>query len=93
MLEKVVKSLVTVRQKSPFRLRFRVSASSPEAIEICGECFPDVSLWKDFMIREMFRRVRLRPADRALLDDEIWIGIRNSKGQGGFGRLQLKLID
>ena len=37
---------------------------APEAIEICGECFPDVSIWKGFMIREMFRRVRLRPADR-----------------------------
>jgi hypothetical protein len=37
--------------------------------------------------------VRLRQADRALLEDEIWIGIRNSKGQGGFGRLWLKLIE
>jgi hypothetical protein len=93
LLEKVVRSLVTVQQKSPFQLRFRVTASGPEAIEICGECFPDVSIWKGFMIREMFRRVRLRPADRALLEDEIWIGIRNGKGQGGFGHLSLKLIN
>jgi len=93
LLEKVVKSLVTVQQKSPFRLRFRVVSSSAEAIEICGECFPDVSIWKGFMIREMFRRVRLRAADSALLEDEIWISIRNNKGQGGFGRLKLALID
>jgi hypothetical protein len=93
LLEKIVQSMVTVQQKSPFRLRFRVASSSPEAIEICGECFPDVPIWKGFMIREVFRRVRLRPADRALLEDEIWIGIRNNKGQGGFGRLKLKLID
>ncbi len=93
LLEKAVKSLVTVRQGSPFHLRFRVASSTPEAIEICGECFPDVSIWKGFAIREMFRRVRLRPADRALLEDEIWIGIRNNKGQGGFGRLRLKLIE
>ena len=45
------------------------------------------------MIREVFRRVRLRPEDRALLADEIWMGIRNNKGQGGYGRLQLKRIE
>ncbi|HEX7503073.1 MAG TPA: hypothetical protein VF451_06605, partial [Acidobacteriota bacterium] len=93
LLEKIVKSLVTVQQKAPFHLRFRVTSNTPEAIEICGECYPDVSIWKGFMIREMFRRVRLRPADRALLEDEIWIGIRNNKGQGGFGHLILKLIN
>lgn len=93
LLEKVVKSLVTVQQKSAFRLRFRVTSSSSEAIEICGESFPDVPIWKGFMIKEVFRRVRLRPADRALLVDELWLGIRNSKGQGGFGRVQLKMID
>jgi len=93
LLEKAVKSLVSVQQKSPFHLRFRVTSSTPEAIEICGESFPDVQIWKGFMIREMFRRVRLRPADRVLLEDEIWIGIRNNKGHGGFGRLRLKRID
>jgi hypothetical protein len=62
-------------------------------MEICGEAFPDVPIWKNFMIREAFRRVRLRLADGALLLDELWVGIRNNKGQGGFGRLQLKLIN
>ncbi len=93
LLEKVVKSLVTVRQKSTLSMSFRVSASTADELEICGESFPDVPLWKDFKIKEVFRRLRLRPADRALLADEFWLGIRNSKGQGGFGRLQLKMID
>jgi hypothetical protein len=93
LLEKAVKSLVTVKQKFPFRLRFRVVSSGPDAIEICGEGFPDVPIWKGFMIREVFRRVRLRPVDRMLLRDEMWVGIRNSKGQGGFGWVQLKMID
>jgi hypothetical protein len=92
-LEKIVKSLVTVEQHFPFRLKFQVSENGPEEVEICGEAFPDVPLWKNFMIREVFRRVRLRRADGALVLDEIWIGIRNNKGQGGFGRLQLKLIN
>jgi hypothetical protein len=92
-LEKVVKSLVTVEQKFPFRLSFRVHEQGPEEVEICGEAFPDVPLWKTFLIREAWRRVRVRLADGALLLDEIWVGIRNSKGQGGFGRLQLKLIN
>jgi len=93
LLEKAVKSLVTVQQKHPFRLRFRVTSSSAEEIEICGEGFPDVPVWKGFMIREMFRRVRLRPADGELLSDEIWLGIRNQKGQGGSGHLLLKRIN
>jgi hypothetical protein len=92
-LEKIVKSLVTVEQQFPFRLKFRVSENGPEEVEICGEAFPDVPLWKNFMIREAFRRVRVRLADGALVLDEIWVGIRNNKGQGGFGRLQLKLIN
>jgi hypothetical protein len=93
LLEKAVKSLVTVEQRSPFRLRFRVASSSAGEIEICGEAFPDVPLWKGFMIREMFRRVRLRPEDGALISDEIWLGIRNQKGQGGHGRLLLRRIN
>jgi len=93
LLEKQVKSLVAVDQKFPFRLRFHVVSAGAEEIEICGEGHPDVPLWKGFMLREVFRRVRLRPADRELLSDEIWMGIRNAKGQGGFGRLLLKKID
>lgn len=93
LLEKAVKSLVTVEQKFPFRLRFRVASISAEEIEICGEGYPDVPLWKGFMIREMFRRVRLRPDDGELLSDEIWLGIRNYKGQGGFGRVLLKRMN
>jgi hypothetical protein len=93
LLEKIVKSLVTVRQKSPLSLRFRAGASNASELEICGESFPDVPLWKDFKIKEVFRRLRLRPADRAVLADEFWLGIRNSKGQGGFGSVQLKMID
>lgn len=93
LMEKVVRSLVTLKQKAPFRLRFRVTASSAAAYEICGEGYPDTALWKGFMIREVFRRVRLRPADRVLLSDEFWMGIRNAKGQGGFGYLQLQQVD
>ena len=93
LLEKAVKSLVTVKQKFPFRLRFSVASSSADEMEVCGEGFPDVPLWKGFMIREVIRRVRLRPADGTLLADGIWVGLRNGKGQGGYGCLQLRRID
>ena len=93
LMEKQVKSLVTVDQKFRFRLRFHAAFSGAEEIEICGEGHPDVPLWKGFMLREVFRRIRLRPANRELLSDEIWLGIRNAKGQGGFGRLLLKKMD
>jgi hypothetical protein len=93
LIDKTAKSLVTVEQRFPFRLKFHISENGPDEVEICGEAFPDVPVWKSFMIREFFRRVRVRLADGALLLDEIWIGIRNNKSQGGFGRLQLKLIN
>ncbi len=92
-MEKIVRSLVTVEQQFPFRMKFRVNENGPEEVEICGDAFPDVPIWKSFMVREVFRRVRVRLADGALVLDELWIGIRNNKGQGGFGRLQLKLIN
>ncbi len=93
LLEKIVKAKVTVQQKSPLRLHYRIGANNSKELEICGESYPDVPLWKGFMIREIFRRVRLRQVDRALLADELWMGVRNSKGQGGFCRLQLKMIE
>jgi hypothetical protein len=92
LMEKVVRAHVTVEQKSPFRLLFYVAAAGDGELEICGEAFPDVPLWKGFMIREMFRRLRLRPADGELLSDEIWLGLRSKNGQGGFGRLRLERI-
>jgi hypothetical protein len=93
LLEKAVKSMVTVKQKFPFRLRYRLESCSAEEMEICGEAYPDVPVWKGVMIREVLRRVRLRPADGALLADEIWMGLRNGKGQGGYGWLQLRRMD
>ena len=92
LLEKVVRSLVTVEQKFPFRQRFHAAAKGDDELEICGEAFPDVPLWKGFMIREVFRRVRLRPLDGELLSDEIWLGLRSKNGQGGSGRLRLERI-
>ncbi|MBN2400716.1 MAG: hypothetical protein JXI33_10305 [Candidatus Aminicenantes bacterium] len=92
-MEKIVRSLVTVEQQFPFQMKFRVNENGPEAVEICGEAFPDVPIWKSFMVREVFRRVRVRLADGALVLDELWVGIRNNKGQGGFGRMQLALIN
>lgn len=89
-IEAAVESLVTVKQKFPFRMRFRVAARSNDMIEILGEARPDVPLWKGFSLREVRRRVRLRTGDRLLLADEFSMEIRNKKGQGGFGRLLLK---
>lgn len=92
LMERIVRAHVTVKQKFPFRLRFHAAAAGDDELEICGEAFPDVPLWKGFMIREMFRRLRFRPSDGGLLSDEIWLGLRSKNGQGGFGRLRLVRI-
>ena len=92
LMEKVVRAHVTVKQKFTFRLRFHAAAMGGDELEVCGEAFPEVPLWKGFMLREMFRRLRLRASDGELLSDEIWLGLRNKNGQGGFGRLRLERI-
>lgn len=88
LLEKAVPSLVTVEQKRPFRLRYQVAPGAEGGREICGEAYPDVAVWKGFMIREMIRRLRLDAQGR-LLSDEIWLGLRARNGQGGWGFLRL----
>ncbi len=91
-IEAAVESLVTVRQKYPFRMSFRVAARDGEAVEILGEARPGVPIWKGFQLREVQRRIRLRSGDRQLLAEEFRMEIRNKKGQGGSGRLLLTLI-
>jgi len=92
LLEKVVQSMVTVRQKGRFRLQYRASAAAGGGWDICGEAFPDIPVWKGFMIREMQRRLRL-DAEGLLQADEIWLGLRGRNGQGGWGRLRLSQWD
>ena len=92
LLEKVVQSMVTVRPKGRFRLQYRALAVPGGGWEICGEAFPDIPVWKGFMIREMQRRLRL-DAEGLLLADEIWLGLRGRNGQGGWGRLRLRQRD
>lgn len=93
LIEKAVQSLVTVKQKFPFRMRFSAAAPQAGTLEISGEAFPDVPLWKGFMIRKVRRVVRLQGETRELLLDEFSMEIRNKKGQGGTGHLQLKRMD
>lgn len=93
LTEKVVKSVMTVRQKAPFVMHYRVANRQADLLEIVGECRPDAEVWKGFLIREMRRRVVLRPSDRALLDDELSLTIGNDKGQGLTGWCQLKRIE
>jgi hypothetical protein len=93
LMEKAFKSLVTVKQKAAFRLRFRVTSKNAGEIAICGEDYADVPLWKGFMIREVVRKVQVRPNGREILADEFRMEIRNNKGQGGFVHLLLRRID
>ncbi len=93
LTEKVVKSVMTVRQQKPVTLRYRVTSRTETQLEIVGESRPDVPLWKGFMLREVRRTVRLRPADQSLLLDEIHLTIGNDKGQSMAGHCQLKRIE
>ena len=92
-LEKIIKQLVSIEQKEKFRLIYRVTAASDDRIEICGECRAPIRIWKQFMLNRMVRRVSVRVSDGLTLEDEILLSIRNQKGQGGYGRMLLRLVD
>jgi len=92
-MEKVVKSLVTVEQRWKFRLHYRIDRFVFPEIDICGEAHPDVTIWKSYMIRDMVRRLRFRLPGNVLVQDDIWISLRNGKGQGGDAYLSLRLVE
>ncbi len=92
-IEKIVAKLVKVQQKGRVSLTYRLTANNGEEVELCGEARPDVPIWKGVLLREVFRRVRLRWADGVLLADQMWLGIRNRWGKGGFVRVDLHLVE
>jgi hypothetical protein len=82
-----------VKQEATFRLRYHIQRNPGQVIEICGEAWPKVSVWKGFMITAFLRRVRINPRDNSVLSDQIRVDIRNEKGQGGFGLFDLQMIE
>ena len=92
LLESIVSVLASVNQRSMFRIQYRAVEKTPDSIVICGEAHPNVRIWDGVEIREVFRRVRIGYGADPLWNDEFYFGIRNPKGQGGYGRIELKMI-
>jgi hypothetical protein len=79
------------RQVKTFKLQYRVTSRKKNLLEIRGECFPNVQIWKNMKILHVFRKVKLRLHDSVVMEDSIFLNFRDKKGRGGTVRLKLQL--
>lgn len=92
LMEKAVHDLVTIRQKSPFRMYFKEIKENPQQLVIEGNAGERVRLWKGFFIKDYRRLIRLQRSDFKLLEDTLYMNIRDEKERGGYGKMSLKII-
>lgn len=86
-----IKRFITFKQKHPFRLSYHLNSMDDAFIEICGEAHPEVKVWGGYKLKNFYRKVRIRKSDRVLVEDSIYLVIRNQKGMGGGAQIILKL--
>lgn len=92
LMEKAVEDLVTIRQKRPLKLYFKEIMGNPDQLVIEGNAEDRAGLWKGFFIQDCRRLIRLRRRDFRLLEDMLYLNIRDEKGRGGYGKMDLKII-
>ena len=86
-----IKRFITFKQKHPFRLSYRLNGLDDALIEICGEAHPEVKVWGGYKLKDFYRKVRIRKSDHVLIEDSVYLVIRNQKGRGGDAQIILKL--
>ncbi|NIM10590.1 MAG: hypothetical protein GTO45_01240 [Candidatus Aminicenantes bacterium] len=88
----VVGNLVKFKQRSPFRLTYRVVSRTPGTLTIHGEAGPQVKVWDGYKITQVTRTIEIRLPDGVVLKDQFHVEIRTKKGRGGFAHCALTLI-
>jgi len=77
------------KQEKRFQLQYRIKSHKKNFLEICGESFPNVRIWKNMKIKHVLRKVKLRLNDSVVMEDSILLNFRDTKGRGGTVRLNL----
>ncbi|UCH96238.1 MAG: hypothetical protein JSV88_05110 [Candidatus Aminicenantes bacterium] len=88
----IIEKYVTFRQRSPFRLAYRVVSGTPGMLTIYGEAVPQVKIWDGFRIVRVTRTIQIRLPDGVVLEDKFYVEISKRKGKGGFAQCALTLI-
>ncbi|MGD2088813.1 MAG: hypothetical protein PVH61_21720 [Candidatus Aminicenantes bacterium] len=88
----LVDKYVTFRQRSPFKLSYRVVSREPGKLTIHGEAAPVVKIWDGYKVLQVNRTIEIRLPDGAALEDSFYVGIGKKEGKGGFAKCSLTLI-
>jgi hypothetical protein len=79
------------KQKETFTLHYHIISANNGTLEICGEGYPEVTVWKDMKIRHTLRKITLRLEDGVVIEDRFFLDFRDEKGMGGTVALALEL--
>jgi hypothetical protein len=90
---RVTEKHIRMKQKKTFKLKFKVEASNDQFIQIKGVANPGARIWSGMKILSFTRDIKIRTADHVLLEDKIFVEIKNKKGNGGEAVLSLKLME
>jgi hypothetical protein len=88
----IVDKYVTFKQRSPFKLSYRVVSREPGRLTVHGEAVPRVKIWDGYRVLQVNRTIAIRLPDGAALEDNFYVEIGKKKGKGGFAQCSLTLI-
>ncbi|HLP58432.1 MAG TPA: hypothetical protein VK186_06365 [Candidatus Deferrimicrobium sp.] len=91
-LARAVEEMVTFKQKSPFKVKYRVVSRTPQKLTVLGEAVPRVEIFGSYKIDNVTRLIELRLPDGVVLQDKYRIEIWKTAGKGGFAEVALTLV-
>lgn len=90
---KIVAEYVTFKQQESFSVDYRVTEINGQYAVIVGQAQPQVKVWRDFLITDFSRTVKVRLVDGVTLQDAITAHIVDKKGKGLQFSTRLKLVE
>ncbi len=88
----IIEKFVTFRQRSPFKLAYRVVSTTPGMLTILGEAVPQVKIWDGYKIMQVTRTIKMKLPDGVVLEDKFYVEIRKEEGKCGSVQCALTLI-
>jgi hypothetical protein len=88
----VVEKFITFKQRSPFKLAYRVVSGTPGILTILGEASPRVKIWDGYKIVQVTRTIKMRLPDGVVLEDKFHVDIRKDEGKCGSVQCALTLV-
>ena len=92
LMAAIIERHVQMRQQGTFELLYGVKDLTSQIVVLEGSSFPNVKVYGGFKITSFRREVKINHQDGLILEDSLFVEIRNSKGRGGYGEAKLVKI-